>query len=238
MWAGARVTAQERRAHRVHAARPDSGLPAPVPQDQEAEGREDQPVDPPKPLRDSKPLPKKHVPLPSIDGAPGLLSSVRVRGLFAHFRKMLDLDPPATTTELSLCLKNAVLHTRNILTSPVFSDIRLDEPVRFYDLEERISAWLAHDPDHEKGVKIWCDVAVFSSYLGRINNRNELIDFDRKLLLWAFSAIGTDGLTEEIVNSLQPLLGRDLRFDRLLDATDERGRDTWLSMLVELLDSL
>ncbi len=204
----------------------------------EAEGIEKQPVTPPKPLRDSKPLPKKQALLPSIDDVPGLRSSVRVRELLAGFRNDIELDPPATTAELRLRLENALLDSRKILTSPVFSETRLDEQVRFYDLEERISAWLMHEPDHAKGVTIWCEVAVFSSYLGRINNRSELIDYDRKLLLWAFSKIGATGLTKEVLESLQALLGREPRFDRMLNDPDLISKNEWLSMLVELLDSL
>jgi hypothetical protein len=154
--------------------------------------------------------------LPSLDEIPGVRSSVQVRRLLAGFRNSTDLSPPAGPDALRLRLADAAALIRDIVATPTFAEVRLEEQVRFNDLLDRLDAWLAGPRDHAVGVQLWSQVAVFSVYLGNVNNRHDLIAFDRRLVMWGLSTVGEDGLSPEAIYQLSHLYGRDLALDLIL----------------------
>lgn len=176
------------------------------------------------------------VALPSLDEIPGVRSSVQVRRLLAGFRNAIDLSPPAGHEALRIRLTGAASLIRDLIGTPTFRDVRVDEQVRFNDLLDRIDTWLADPSDHEAGVQLWSQVAVFSVYLGQVNNRTDLVAFDRRLVMWAMSTLGEEGLSQDLMIQLGHLYGRDLAMDVLLNDPTTMDRDSLMHTLMGLLD--
>jgi hypothetical protein len=123
-----------------------------------------------------------------------------------------------------------------IMDSPGFSDIRLDEQVRFFDLRDRIAVWRSDGRDTETGAGILLAVVVFAGHLRRISDRHELVEFDHGLLTWAIWAIGREGASAEVLGHLRAMYGRDAELDGLLDRPESVAADRLLEILLGLLD--
>ncbi len=177
--------------------------------------------------------------LPYADDDPTLLCAIRVRRLLGRFRDAIDVAPPTNPGELSERLSKATRVINNIVSSLTFREIRLDEQVRFNILKQRIDGWLSSDREHDEGVRIWSEVAVFSAYIAKINDREELIAFDMQLLVWGMHIIRQHGVNGETARQLQSLYGLDVRLDHLLDTPSERDHsEGWLKTMQDLLDRL
>ncbi len=171
---------------------------------------------------------------PVLDGSPSLGASIRVRRLVARFRGAVDLTPPRGPDDLSDRLEGALALIEEVVGFPTFADIRIDEQVRFNILRDRIRSWVRGEGDHEDGVVIWSDVAVFSSYLGRVNDRRDLIAFDRQMVRWALSIIAAAGTALTIGDQLGALYGRDLELDTVIESGHDADDDEVIRILLRL----
>ncbi len=190
-------------------------------------------------LEPAAPSPRRmtKIAVPNLDEIPGVRSSVQIRRLLAGFRNSTNLSPPSGPDALRLRLADAAALMRDIVASPTFAEARVEEQVRFHDLLDRLDAWLAADADHHAAVQLWSQVAVFSAYLGNVNNRHDLMAFDRRLVMWGLSTVGEDGLSPEVVSHLSHLYGRDLALDLLLHDPTSIDRDLLVHTLMGILDS-
>jgi hypothetical protein len=167
----------------------------------------------------------------------GLRASINARTLIGRFRGAIDVMPPYSHKELSLRLRATVSQIEGIVESPTFSDIRVDEQVRFSLLKERINEWHNGDEDHDTGVRIWSDVVVFSARLGEINCREELARYDQHTLSTAVARIASEGFSDDDLEQLQTLYGLDVQLDRMLDAPGYTA-EQWSEVLKRILEEL
>jgi hypothetical protein len=180
--------------------------------------------------------PLRGVTRPEPDNDPVLLASVDARRLIGPFSLALQPSPYHDDEAVRNRLETAGKMIDEIMAAPGFSDIRLDEQVRFFDLKDRIASWRGTGRDPETGAEILLAAVIFAGHLRRISDRHELAEFDHKLLTWAIWSIGRDGVTDEVLGHLRALYGRDAELDRLLDQPDPVARDRLLEVLLGLLD--
>ena len=180
--------------------------------------------------------PLRDVARPEPDGDPTLLASVEVRRLIGPFSLSMRPSPYHDADAIRRRLERAGEMIDVIMDAPGFSDIRLDEQVRFFDLRDRIEAWRSDGCDFESGAGILLAAVIFAGHLRRISDRHELVEFDHGLLTWAIWAIGRDGASDEVLGHLTAMYGRDAELDRQLDRPEPVAADRLLDVLLGLLD--
>lgn len=173
---------------------------------------------------------------PDPDADPVLLAAVKARQLIGPFSLALQPSPYHDEEAIRERLERAGEMIDDIMEAPESSGLRLDEQVRFFDLRERIAAWSDAGSDPEVGAKILLAVVIFAGHLRRISDRQELVEFDHRLLTWAIWAIGSDAASDELLDHLRVLYGRDAELDRLLDQAEPVVPDRLLQVLLGLLD--
>lgn len=154
-----------------------------------------------------------------------------VRRLFECFRLRLERTPGGIGDRLEV----AARQLKEVLESPVFPKIRVDEQVRFHLLNEQLSDWLTGHGDEALGRRIWAEIGTFNNYLAEVNNRSELAAFDRDLLRWALRKAEDEGISARTVEHLEMLYGRDLALDRMLDEPSGVGQEQWVAELERVL---
>ena len=68
-------------------------------------------------------------------------------------------------------LDSAKLAFTQVLSSPLFGHVRVDEQLRFHWLGGRIEAWLSDGKHTESAAELWNDITDFVAYLAGIENR-------------------------------------------------------------------
>ena len=99
--------------------------------------------------------------------------------------------------------------------------MRIDDRLAIRKLQKRILAWLDHEPPkEEEGRRLWQDLVSFARLLSKVNEREELRQHDRKLLLFfdnQFQAARLpDALTTAQRTELENLVGLDDELDEIL----------------------
>ena len=162
-------------------------------------------------------------------------SAIRIRRIFGKFRLRLGLAAEVPEDELASRLETAARGFSWIVSSPTFEEIRLDEQMRCHLVNEQVSGWLAGDRDPARARAIWSEIVSFNGYVAEINNRAELIAFDRQLLMWSAYQVRQQGMSDPLMDQLQWLSGRDLELDRLLDQPTGVSDDDWFQILCQVL---
>ena len=173
-------------------------------------------------------------PLPKV-ATPFLETSLRCRRLVGPFSLALSSSAAGDPSSGDL-LEVAVSWIGDITASPVFLDLRLDEQVRFLDLKERFDSWRSGRLDPEQSSELLWDTVTFADHLAEINQRQELADFDHKLLLWALTEVAEQGLSGEILTQLETQRGRDRSLDMVLDHPDLADPGCMPEILMSLID--
>jgi len=174
--------------------------------------------------------------LPGLENDPVLHSSVRVRRLIGPFSLALRPSPDHQPSAVCARLERAAEMVENIISAPAFSEIRLDEQVRFVDLDWRLKGWRSGGRDPEDAARILLQMIVFAGHLRRINDRQSLMALDRTLLTWALFAVGPTGSIDDVVPYLQPLYGRDADLDRMIDDPSTADPELLKEVLRDLLE--
>ena len=172
---------------------------------------------------------------PSDETREAAASAVRIRRIFGRFRLRLGLGKEVPAAELPERLETAARGFAWILNSPTFQELRLDEQIRCHLASEQVSAWLAGEREIAQAREIWTEIAAFEAQVTAINNRAELLTFDRQLLNWAAYRVQANGMSPEIFDQLQWLAGRDPELDALLDNVDDVAGETWFAVLCHVL---
>lgn len=157
--------------------------------------------------------------------------ALSVRRLFERFRLRLHRSPGTIAERLAI----AADQLQEVLASPVFPKIRVDEQVRFHLLNEQLREWLNGVPDERLGQQIWSEIATFNDYLAEVNNRSELAAFDRDLLRWALRKAEDEGVNERTLEHLSMLYGRDWELDKLLDEPAGVRQEAWVENFQRVL---
>ena len=162
-------------------------------------------------------------------------SAIRIRRIFGKFRLRLGLAATVPTNEIAGRLETAARGFSWIVSSPTFEEIRIDEQMRCHLVNEQVNKWLRGGRDPEHAAAIWSEIVTFNDYVAEINNRAELLAFDRQMLMWSAYQVRSHGMSDHLMDQLQWLSGRDLELDRLLDKPVGVSDDAWFQMLCEVL---
>lgn len=164
-------------------------------------------------------------------------SAVRVRRLFARFRQAVDPVAGVPDDPAERLAKTARAFAE-IIDSPLFSEIRIDEQARCHLLKEQIDEWLDGERDRWQAAQIWSGAVTFSDYLAEINCRAELVAYDQQILVWALEEVQNAGMSHEVLKRLKTLYGRHPMLDRLLDRPDGVAGGVWTAHLRSALTLL
>lgn len=160
--------------------------------------------------------------------------ALSVRRLFERFRLRVRRASGSLAERLAV----AAEQLGEVLASPVFPKIRVDEQVRFHLLHEQLQEWLRSHGDDAVGQQLWQEIATFNDYLAEVNNRSELAAFDRDLLRWALRKAQKEGVDERTLEHLGMLYGRDLELDNMLDEPAGIAVATWTKHFQRVLTAL
>lgn len=160
--------------------------------------------------------------------------ALSVRRLFERFRLRLSKAPGTIRERLRVAAKPL----QEVLDSPVFPKIRVDEQVRFHLLNEQLQEWQNGEGDEALGQHIWSEITTFNGYLAEVNNRSELAAFDRDLLRWALRKAQEEGMNERTLEHLKMVYGRDMQLDRLLDTPALASQQMWVLHIERVLKAL
>ena len=160
--------------------------------------------------------------------------ALSVRRLFERFRLRVRRASGSTAE----CLAVAAEQLGEVLASPVFPKIRVDEQVRFHLLHEQLQEWLGGNGSEDLGQQIWEEIGTFNDYLAEVNNRSELAAFDRDLLRWALRKVEEEGIDERTLEHLSMLYGRDLELDHMLDEPQGIEASVWIARFQKVLATL
>jgi len=167
---------------------------------------------------------------------PRLLASVRVRQFLGRFCNCISAAFPQSDEELATRMHQLDGVMAEILQAEQFLSIRVDEQVRFNILKGMVNAWLQGEREQARGLELYAEIVTFASYLGNISNRQDLVAFDRELLLWAVETIGGEGVSHAVKTAVHALYGRDAELDTLLQQPESHGDERWLEVLMDLLE--
>jgi len=161
--------------------------------------------------------------------------AIGVRRTFGELRQRFDIAPLKADEDIVPRLERASLGIAWIAASPSFSEIRIDEQLRFNLVREQLDDWEAGGKEPEQARRLWTEIVTFNDYLTEVNHRAELVDFDRHLLVWAIHRIQRDGLTEQILGYLGLVYGRDAKLDQLIESPSAGTTDYWIALLRRVL---
>ncbi|MEM7349485.1 MAG: hypothetical protein AAF657_01680 [Acidobacteriota bacterium] len=173
---------------------------------------------------------------PTKEMRDAISSAIRIRRIFGKVRLRLGLDPQIPADEIGKRLATASRGFAWIIRSPTFEEIRVDEQMRCHLVSEQVNAWLSSESKSPaEAIRIWGEIVKFNDYVAEINNRADLMAFDRQLLMWTALQIQRDGISDQILDHLQWLAGRDTEVDRLLDQPYDVSSRDWFAALCQVL---
>lgn len=130
---------------------------------------------------------RSQVPVPASDAKPKASAAetaeigARVRRLFEELWSRLGASDPPTGQDWPRRLEQAASAFVWIRSEPLFTETRIDEQLRVNVLQEQVSAWLSKGQDPGQAEELWAAIETFRSYTAEINNRAELVAWDREL---------------------------------------------------------
>jgi hypothetical protein len=151
-------------------------------------------------------------------------------------------EPPSSE------LRSRLQPTQDVLGGLIDRDLYWELPddarVTASDLHARVRMWSGGGDGYDSvsGRHLWRALRAYVDRLRRINERHELLEYDRSIVRMAHSTIfGPSARGEQIPTSmfkqLRNIAGRDPVIDRLL-ATDEHSSANWREPLMRLRESL
>ncbi len=182
------------------------------------------------------PAPDLELDIPPIPEDPALADSIEVRRMFAEFRAQATVA--AADADASTRVGHAAAALTWLHDQPRFGRARIDEQARVHLLMERTGEWEAAGRPPAGAEQIWTEVIVFCAYVAEVNNRADLIVFDRQLLCWGLRALRARGPSRSTLKPMQWLRGRDDELDALLGAGDAQPAEVWRQVLERLSAAL
>ena len=175
-------------------------------------------------------------PRPAVEPGSRLEQSIATRQTIGPFSLSFARPAPAAAGELEPLLVAAEGAMDDIMSAPIFQQLRLDEQLTFIALRGQLATWRLSDRDPAVAEEVWSNIEPFAHHLQRISDRAELVSFDHELLTWAMSELGRGSVSDDLVAGLEALAGRDADLDHLLRHSEEMTPNGLLEVLLALLD--
>jgi hypothetical protein len=178
----------------------------------------------------------KRRPRPTVEAGSRLETAIATRQTIGPFSLTFSRPAPDSAEEYESLLETAENLIDGIMKTPTYDRIRIDEQLTFIAIRGQLATWRLSKKNTSVAAEIWPNIERFAHHLKKINDRNELVTFDHELLTWAMSELGHDALSDELIDRLQDLAGRDTELDNLLAQPGEINQHGLLEVLMGLLD--
>lgn len=124
----------------------------------------------------------------------------------------------------------------------IYPFLRIDDRLAIRRLQKRIHNFL-QAPEDQDGRQLWTDVVSFFGLLKQVNNRHEVREHDRNLVLTMQYDLSRDRdpgdrISRKVLERLEPLFGRDDELDHLLRHPASYRPGDCLEILSRLRDEL
>ena len=185
-----------------------------------------------------KPTPPtpKGTPRPEIEPGSPLEIGIAIRQTIGPFGLAFAHPAPTTATGYNAVLEEVETAIDAIMKSPAYEHVRLDEQLTMIAIRGQLATWRLADKDIASATEIWPSIERFAHHQQKINDRRDLVAFDHMLLTWAMSQLGKGKITDELVEGLDGLLGRDAELDAFLQDPDASNTMDLLEILLRLID--
>lgn len=161
--------------------------------------------------------------------------AVRIRGGYRALRRALATRGDPEPGQIRERLESTSAALDELVASKLFIEIRVADRCELRKAKERLAAWLdaGEAADPREGMRLWQDINGLAAMLLSVNNRQELIEHDRQLLVEALRQLYNGGeLTpageRDLSGRLSALLGRDATLDRLIEDGTPLGSTAFL----------
>jgi len=194
---------------------------------------------PPKPATapaTAPPAAKKAQTRPDVTPGSRLATAIAVRQTIGPFATAFARPAPETAEGYIRTLDAVDAAIDAIRDAPTYDAIRIDEQLTMIALKSQLETWHLADRDLAMATEIWPTVASFALHLQKINHRGDLVTFDHQMLTWAIAELGRGQVTDEMIDGLRGLGGRDAELDGVL--RDPTGIEPFqlLEILLRLMD--
>jgi len=148
--------------------------------------------------------------------------SFEIRRLYGQFRRAALRGKPEAIGEEQVREFKSIVRRISILRDlKIYPFMRIDDRLAIRQLQKRILAWLDQEvPDKEEGQRLWQDLVSFARLLGKVNEREELRQHDRRLVMQLDNQFQSPqvaaALTATQQAELQNLVGLDDELDEFL----------------------
>ena len=151
--------------------------------------------------------------------------SFEIRRLYGQFRRAVLRGRSEATGEEQVKEFKGVARRISILRDlKIYPFMRIDDRLAIRKLQKRILAWLDETPDQEAGCRLWQDLESFARLLEKVNEREELRQHDRQVLVrfnnWLHGVHLPGTLSAAQREELDTLMGLDDELDELLMQPD------------------
>ncbi len=186
----------------------------------------------------SKPAPPepKGTPRPDIEPGSPLEIGIAIRQTIGPFGLAFARPAPTTAGEYGSTLEAVETAIDAIMKSPNYDHVRLDEQLTMIAIRGQLATWRLADGDMTLATEIWPSIERFAYHQQKINDRRDLVTFDHRMLTWAMSQLGKGKITDELIDGLDGLRGRDAELDVLLENPDASNPMELLEILLRLID--
>lgn len=190
------------------------------------------------PMPAPKPAPPepRGTPRPEIEPGSPLEIGIAIRQTIGPFGLAFAHPAPTTAEEFDTTLEAVETAIDAIMKSPNYDHVRLDEQLTMIAIRGQLATWRLADKDVSLAAEIWPSIERFSYHQQEINDRRDLVTFDHQMLTWAMSQLGKGKITDELIDGLDGLRGRDAELDLLLENPDASNPMELLEILLRLID--
>ena len=171
--------------------------------------------------------------------------SLQVRKVYAMFRYTVMGNGPPNRKNVRQRLRKIATAIDKFAGAEIYGDLRTTDRVQIEGIYCRLVEWLQadHGGDPQESLRLWQDIESLSELLLGINNRSELREYDRTVVVEAHNSLFrtdtvTDSIAEDLQVRLQSLLGRDAELDRLILNRGPHPAESWKRPLERALEGL
>jgi hypothetical protein len=185
-----------------------------------------------------KPTPatQKGTPRPEVEPGSPLEIAIAIRQTIGPFGLTFAHPAPTTAAGYDTVLEEVETAIDAIMKAPTYEHVRLDEQLIMIAIRGQLASWRLADKDITAATEIWPSIERFAYHQQKISDRRDLVTFDYKLLTWAMSQLGKGTITDELVDGLKNLAGRDAELDAYLAQPEEMEQMGLLEILLRLID--
>jgi hypothetical protein len=173
---------------------------------------------------------------PIVESGSKLEVAIAIRQTIGPFGVAFSRPAPSTAGEYETVLEAVESAIDAVMKAPAYDHIRLDEQLTMIAIRGQLATWRLADKDLATAAEIWPSIERFAHHQQKISNRSELVEFDHKLLTWAMSKLGRGTISDELIEGLTGLAGRDAELDAFLMDPQSVDQTGLLEILLRLMD--